>query len=152
MLMQAVNERHNKDLKLVPLQIIFVLAIFQFIISFLTEPMMLTFDESMWQYIGRNWIRNGLVPYAGGVDNKSPLIFLVFGISDRLFGVNYWFPRLVGIAVQSVGIYGLFKIAEKTIESPCGHWLQLVFMVFHCSGIQPAVNMFPIQRLMRLPV
>jgi Dolichyl-phosphate-mannose-protein mannosyltransferase len=110
----------NKNLKLVPLQIIFVLAIFQFIISFLTEPMMLTFDESMWQYIGRNWIRNGLVPYSGGVDNKSPLIFLVFGISDKLFGVNYWFPRIVGIAVQSAGIYGLFKIAERMMNRRAG--------------------------------
>lgn len=82
--MQQLTE-DNKDLKLLPLQIIFVLAIFQFVISFLTEPMMLTFDESMWQYIGRNWIRNGLVPYSGGIDNKSPFIFLVFGISDKLF-------------------------------------------------------------------
>ncbi len=117
--MQQLTE-YNKDLKLVPLQIIFVLAILQFIISFLTEPMMLTFDESMWQYIGRNWIRNSLVPYSGGVDNKSPLIFLVFGISDKLFGVNYWFPRLVGIAVQSVGIYGLFKIAERMMNRRAG--------------------------------
>src|SRR5580704_1961681 len=110
----------NRDLKIKPLQIIFILAILQLIISFLTEPMILTFDESMWQYIGRNWIRNGQVPYTGGVDNKSPLIFLVFGISDSLFGVNFWFPRLLGIAVQSVGIYGLFKIAEKMINPRAG--------------------------------
>ncbi len=117
--MQQLTE-DNKDLKLLPLQIIFVLAIFQFVISFLTEPMMLTFDESMWQYIGRNWIRNGLVPYSGGIDNKSPFIFLVFGISDKLFGVNYWFPRLVGIVVQSVGIYGLYKIAERMMNRRAG--------------------------------
>jgi len=110
----------SRDLKIKPLQLILIIAILQCIISFLTDPMILTFDESMWQYIGRNWIRNGLVPYTGGVDNKSPLIFLVFGISDRLFGVNYWFPRLLGIAVQSAGIYMLYKIAEKTINSHAG--------------------------------
>jgi 4-amino-4-deoxy-L-arabinose transferase-like glycosyltransferase len=61
-----------------------------------------------------------MVPYHSGVDNKSPLIFLIFGISDRLFGVNYWFPRLFGIAVQSLGIYFLYKIAEKTIGKRSG--------------------------------
>ncbi len=110
----------NKDSGIKPLQLILILAILQCIISFLTVPMILTFDESMWQYIGRNWIRNGMVPYAGGVDNKSPLIFLIFGISDRFFGVNYWFPRLLGIVVQSGGMYGLYKIAEKTIDPRAG--------------------------------
>jgi hypothetical protein len=110
----------NKDLRIKPLQLILIFAILQCIISFLTVPMILTFDESMWQYIGRNWIRNDMVPYTGGVDNKSPLIFLVFGISDRFFGVNYWFPRLLGIGVQSAGMYGLYKIAEKTINPRAG--------------------------------
>jgi Dolichyl-phosphate-mannose-protein mannosyltransferase len=110
----------SRDLKIRPLQIILIIAILQCIISFLTDPMILTFDESMWQYIGRNWIRNGMAPYAGGVDNKSPLIFLVFGISDKLFGVNFWFPRLLGTAVEMGGIYGLYKIAEKTINQRAG--------------------------------
>ena len=72
----------------------------------------LYFDEAMWQYIGRNWFRNGLVPYAGGVDNKSPLIFAVFGLSDKLFGVNYWFPRILGAVCQSAGLYYVYKIAR----------------------------------------
>src|SRR5450755_739352 len=110
----------NKIFGLKPLSFIGILAILQVAIAFLTEPMILSFDESMWQYIGRNWIRNGLVPYAGGIDNKSPLIFLVFGISDRLFGVNFWFPRLLGIAVQSAGIYFLYRIAEITISRRAG--------------------------------
>src|ERR1017187_7118133 len=87
----------KNDISIKPLQLIFIIAIIQFIIAFFTVPMILSFDESMWQYIGRNWVRNGLVPYAGGIDNKSPFIFLIFGISDYLFGVNYWFPRLLGI-------------------------------------------------------
>jgi len=70
----------------------------------------LTHEESMWHYIGRNWFRLGLAPYEGGVDNKSPLIFAVFGLSDYLFGLNFWFPRLLGIAVQTAGIYFLYKI------------------------------------------
>jgi len=69
-------------------------------------------DEAMWHYIGRNWFRNGLVPYSGGVDNHSPLFFAIFGLSDKLFGVNYWFPRVFGTLCQSVGIFYVYKLAD----------------------------------------
>lgn len=67
----------------------------------------------MWHYIGRNWFRLGLTPYEGGIDNKSPLIFAVFGLSDILFGIDFWFPRILGVVVQSIGLYYLYKIAIK---------------------------------------
>jgi len=108
------------EIRLKPFQLICLVAMIQFVIAFFTEPMIFTHEESMWEYIGRNWLRNGMVPYTGGIDNKSPLIFLVFGISDRLFGVNFWFPRILGIAVQSLGIYFLFRIAENRISRRAG--------------------------------
>lgn len=74
----------------------------------------------MWQYIGRNWFRNGLPPYQGGIDNKSPLIFAIYGLSDRLFGVNYWFPRLLGIIAQTTGIYFIYKIATQLSGKKAG--------------------------------
>jgi hypothetical protein len=117
--MQAYTTKMN-EVRIKPLQLILIISIIQFIVAFFTDPMIFTFDESIWQYIGRNWVRNGMVPYKGGVDNKSPLIFLIYGISDWFFGVNYWFPRLLGIVVESVGIYYLFKIAEKTINQQAG--------------------------------
>lgn len=117
--MTALSAGNKKD-KIGPLQLIVVFAILQFVIAFFTDPMMLTFDESMWHYIGRNWIRSGLTPYSGGIDNKSPLIFYIFGVSDWFFGVNFWFPRMVGILVQSAGIFALFKIAEKIIGKGAG--------------------------------
>ncbi|MGZ3749766.1 MAG: glycosyltransferase family 39 protein [Mucilaginibacter sp.] len=95
-----------------PLQIIAILTILQLLVTLLTDGFALSFDEAMWQYIGRNWFRHDLIPYAGGVDNKSPLIFALFGLSDRLFGVNYWFPRVVGTLCQSIGIYYIYKIAR----------------------------------------
>jgi hypothetical protein len=120
LIIMLTNGMANNDIRLKPLQLIGLIVIIQLVIIFFTTDMVLNFDEAMWQYIGRNWIRNGLVPYSGGVDNKSPLIFLIFGISDRLFGVNFWFPRLLGIAVQSAGIFLLYKIAEKTISHRAG--------------------------------
>lgn len=51
-------------------------------------------------------------PYSGGIDNKTPLIFAIFGLSFKLFGVNYWFPRLLGAVCQTIGVYYLYKIAN----------------------------------------
>src|SRR5579863_5985441 len=95
-----------------PFQLIIILTLLQLFIALLTNGFALSSDEASWQYIGRNWFRNGLIPYHGGVDNKSPLFFVVFGLSDIFFGVNYWFPRVVGTICQSVGIFYIYKIAS----------------------------------------
>jgi hypothetical protein len=100
--------------------IILLLALLQLFIALLTNGFALSADEAMWHYIGRNWFRNGLVPYSGGVDNKSPLFFAVFGLSDKLFGVNYWFPRALGTVCQSVGIFYIYKIADKIAGKRAG--------------------------------
>jgi len=84
------------------------------------QDFVLSFDESIWQYIGRNWFRFRLVPYAGGVDNKSPLIFMIYGFSDFLFSVNYWFPRLLAIVCQSIGIYFVYRITKHVAGKQSG--------------------------------
>jgi hypothetical protein len=91
--------------------LLLLFSLLQVVIAFLTDGQSFTHEEAMWHYIGRNWFGLGLTPYAGGVDNKSPLIFAVFGLSDLLFGLNYWFPRILGIGCQTAGIYFLYKIA-----------------------------------------
>jgi len=102
------NERYKRAV----FYLLIILAALQLSITLLTNGFALQQDEAMWHYIGRNWFRNGLVPYRGGTDNKSPLFFAIFGLSDRLFGVNYWFPRVFGTICQSVGTYFLYKIAD----------------------------------------
>ena len=103
-----------------PLCIILVLTLLQLFIALLTNGFAMSSDEATWHYIGRNWFRNGLVPYSGGVDNKSPLFFAVFGLSDTLFGVNYWFPRVFGTICQSIGIFYLYKIADHIAGKRAG--------------------------------
>jgi len=100
--------------------LLIVLIGLQLFIALLTNGFALSQDEAMWHYIGRNWFRNGLVPYSGGTDNKSPLFYIIFGISDLLFGVNYWFPRVFGALFQSVGIFFLYKIANQLAGSRAG--------------------------------
>lgn len=94
------------------LQIIGLLFILQIAVALLTDGFCLSFDEAMWHYIGRNWFRHGLAPYAGGADNKSPLVFGIFGLSDKLFGVNYWFPRVLASVCEAIGVFYIYKIAR----------------------------------------
>jgi len=100
-------------IKTTAFRLILLLAFLQLIIALFTNTLTFTHEESMWHYIGRNWFRHGMTPYQGGIDNKSPFLFAIYGISDWLFGINYWFPRVIGIIVQSVGIYYLYKIAFR---------------------------------------
>lgn len=120
-----------------PLQILAVLLILQLFVALFTDGFALSFDEAMWHYIGRNWFRNGLVPYSGGVDNKSPLIFAIFGLSDKLFGVNYWFPRILGTIAQSIGIWYVYKIAKHVSGKRTGLLAMLIYglsLLWHTTG------------------
>jgi hypothetical protein len=96
-----------------PRNLVIVFALLQLCVALLTDSNTFTHEESMWHYIGRNWFRFGLTPYDGGIDNKSPLIFAVFGLSDVLFGINFWFPRVMGVVIEAAGLYFLYKIAIR---------------------------------------
>jgi len=120
-----------------PLQILAVLLILQLFVALFTDGFALSFDEAMWHYIGRNWFRNDMVPYNGGVDNKSPLIFAIFGLSDKLFGVNYWFPRALGVVAQSIGIFYIYKIAARISGERTGLLAMSIYglaLLWHITG------------------
>src|ERR1700744_2081991 len=106
--------------RLSPLRIIIILTLIQLFITLLTNGFAMSSDEATWHYIGRNWFRNGLVPYSGGADNKSPLFYVTFGLSDYLFGVNYWFPRVLGTILQAAGIFYVYKIAKHISGKQAG--------------------------------
>jgi 4-amino-4-deoxy-L-arabinose transferase-like glycosyltransferase len=112
--------RDNNTIRLKPLHWIVLLGILQLLISFLAFYSGFSFDEAIWHYIGRNWFRHGLVPYTGGVDNKSPLIYMIYGLSDKIFGVNPWFPRLLAIACQCTGMYFVYRIAKQIADERTG--------------------------------
>ena len=80
----------------------------------------MTYDEGYWNYIGNSWLRHGLAPYSELVDNKPPGIFLVYGVSNLLFGMNFWFPRLMGILALTASAYFLFRITESWYDARAG--------------------------------
>lgn len=116
-----------KKFTVTPLQLIIIMGILQLLVTLLTYGFTLSFAEAMWHYIGRNWCRHGMTPYMGGVDNKSPLIFAIYGVSDILFGVNYWFPRVLGVVVQGIGMFYVYKIALQMANKRAGIFAILVY-------------------------
>lgn len=69
-------------------------------------------DEGMWSYIGRIWIHNGIPPYVGAIENKTPGIFGLYAVSYILFGVNVLFVRGLGILailLTSLAVYHIGK-------------------------------------------
>ncbi|MEO6522710.1 MAG: glycosyltransferase family 39 protein [Mucilaginibacter sp.] len=129
--------KNSEPLKFNILYVILFLAVLQLFIALFTNGFLMSADEAMWHYIGRNWFRNGLIPYStGGIDNKSPLIFAIFGLSDKLFGINYWFPRVLGTICQSVGIYCVYKIATHFANKQTGLFAVLFYglsVLWHCA-------------------
>ncbi len=100
--------------KFPPSWFLFFFLLLQIAVGFLViDGNTLSFDESIWHYIGRNWFRYGFIPYSGGVDNKSPFIFAIYGVSDHLFGTNFWFPRLLGAIAQIMGMLFLHKLVLR---------------------------------------
>jgi len=108
------------DFLLRPITLIALIAFLQLSITLLSDGFVLSFDEAIWHYIGRNWLHHALPPYSGGVDNKSPFIFFLFGLSDMLFGPNYWFPRLIGTACELTGLFFLYKVTNIIANKAAG--------------------------------
>ena len=77
-------------------------------------------DEGMWSYIGRVWIQDGIPPYVGAVENKTPGIFELNAISFFLFGVNIFFLR--GLGVLSILLTSLivYCIGRKLHSNSAG--------------------------------
>lgn len=82
------------------------------IISFGTSSIGMNYDEGQWNYIGRAWLQKGVPPYAGAMENKNPGIYLLYGFSNILFGVNFWFPRILGIVSLTLCAVLVFKIVR----------------------------------------
>lgn len=84
-------------------------------------------DEGMWSYIGRIWVEHDIAPYKGSVENKSPGIFLVHYISYDLFGINYLFPRILGLLSVVLTTYLIFKIGSLINNEKAGFISSVLF-------------------------
>ncbi len=77
-----------------------------FILIFVALHPYMAYDEALWSYIGRIWSNNGLPPYTESVENKTPGIFMLHAISERIAIGNYLFVRIIG-ASRGIDFFGI---------------------------------------------
>ncbi|MDB4977052.1 MAG: hypothetical protein JWN48_5393 [Myxococcaceae bacterium] len=51
-------------------------------------------DQGLYHYVGREWFL-GALPYRDVMDQKTPIIYLIFGLANFIFGEHMWSVRLV---------------------------------------------------------
>jgi Dolichyl-phosphate-mannose-protein mannosyltransferase len=84
-------------------------------------------DEGIWSYIGRIWAQEGVPPYAGAVENKTPGIFGLYAISWILFGVNVHFVRALGIIAVLLTAWTVYQIGKALAGHLAGVFGMLIF-------------------------
>lgn len=108
--------------------LVFLLVLF----AFNSMNLLLNYDEYLWSYIGRIWNRNGIPPYLGSVENKTPGIFFLYTISDFLFNGNIFFTRIIGVIATLVSAWYLFKICTKLHSKLAGVFCMYLFGFTMC--------------------
>ena len=82
-------------------------------------------DEGIWNYIAFLWIKYGIPPYSEAIENKTPGIYLIFTISNLLFELNVWFPRLLGSLSMVATSILIYFIGRKL----SGHFAGIIAMI-----------------------
>lgn len=75
-------------------------------------------DQSMFFYIGREWLR-GSIPFRDAFDVKPPGIYALFAASIALFGEHQWSPRLAELlAVVASGVMLALVVRRDSPHRP----------------------------------
>jgi hypothetical protein len=121
----------------------YVLAIIVFVMAMITcFSAQLGFDESIWTYMARMWINYDLPPYSGTVENKTPGIYVVFAISNLMFGFNIWFPKLLSALVITGSALNVYAICNKLYSRFAAVLGMLLFAVIMTSPVVDARYVF----------
>jgi hypothetical protein len=55
-------------------------------------------DQGLYEYVAREWVQRGAIPYRDVFDHKTPGIYIVYAIGVALFGANEWGIRVLDLA------------------------------------------------------
>lgn len=94
-------------------------------------------NEGLYNYIARLWVQGKCTPYSGVVDNNPPGIFMLYALSNLFFGVNIWFPRLLGVIALMLSAFMLYRIGTRLYTRPAGFY---ALVLFGLSMTWPAMN------------
>ncbi|MDO5981809.1 ArnT family glycosyltransferase [Flavivirga spongiicola] len=85
------------------------------------------YDEGLWTYIGRVWNRNGIRPYIGVVENKTPGVLFLYALSDYLFKGSILFIRIIGVLSVVISSNILFLIVKKLHTQQAGVFSMYIY-------------------------
>ncbi len=134
-------DKKNKIFKLLtnPASIAIIIFVFTTLVAFRQK---MAIDAGIWNYIARMWLVFDLPPYAGAVENKTPGIFYIFALSNYLFGLNVWFPKIVEILIKISGAYMVYLIASRLYNRIAGVFSMLIFGLIMSAGLVDATAVY----------
>ncbi len=109
------------------IMLVFLLSLIAFSLSLIPFRFGMEIDEGIWNYIARMWHLYGLAPYTDLVENKPPGIFYVFYISNILFGLNLWFPRLLAVLSLTATSGVLYLLGKSLHNKTTGLFAMMFF-------------------------
>lgn len=107
----------------------FLISVIFAVNVFATIDIPMTTDEGIWNYIGHSWVNHGISPYVGSVENKTPGIFYLHAIPNLLFGVNFWFSRVLAILSVAATSMVLYFIGKNLYSKLAGALAMFLFGV-----------------------
>ena len=84
-------------------------------------------DEGVWSYIGTVWSKFAIPPLKGALDDKASGIHIIYAVSNYLFGVNVWFPRLLGCIALTWSAFIVYSVVNKLRDNFAGLIAMLIF-------------------------
>ena len=78
------------------------------------------FDEGIWFHVARAWVDDGVPPYQGPIENKSPGIYYVFALSYLAAGVGETLPRAAGVAAVLGACLACYVLARRLAGREAG--------------------------------
>jgi hypothetical protein len=92
-------------------------------------------DEGIFSYVGRVWSQNGILPYKGSVENKTPGIFELYAVSNFLFGITVFFVRILGIIAVLISSFLIYLIGKKIHSRLAGVFSMSLFGLISTWGL-----------------
>lgn len=90
------------------------------------------YDEGLWTYIG--WLYNdqGIPPYVGAIENKTPGIFFLYAIADNFGGYSTLFVRGVGVLFTLITTFFIYLIGKELSDKNSGIIAMFIFGLVVC--------------------
>ncbi|WP_347922319.1 glycosyltransferase family 39 protein [Pontimicrobium sp. SW4] len=78
------------------------------------------YDESIWSYIGWLWSNQGIPPYIGIVENKTPGIFMLFALANKFSVDTIFIVRTLGVLFSLGTTILVYEIGKRLVDKATG--------------------------------